>query len=134
MSAAARYAPWCGVKDDVIKFLGGLPITKQLRELIKGGYFYRAGARKLLFHAVKCRFREDATIGSNHPLTIVMGCCFGIMLTASRRDTGYGSWFLSQWDSHTSSRLEAGSVLTSKTRLACIGQRDGRGTSERGLA
>ena len=106
------------VEHDVIEVARRGLVAEQLRELVERGNLHRAGAGELLFDAPDGRVRKHAAVRPDHALAI--GVRRGLGIDVQREEPrapcdrpsapNRGS------SASTSSRFDAGSVLTSSTR------------------
>ena len=66
------------VKDDVGEACGRFGIAEQFGEFVEGGDLDRAGARKLLFHAIDRSFGQHAAIRAHDAVAVGSRCRFRI--------------------------------------------------------
>ena len=106
-----------GVEEDVIERRGQLGVGHEARELVERGDLDRALTGQLLLEGAQLLLRHDSARRREGPLRYLPAAASGSMFCAHSRSapgTGVGSRPIDA--ANTSSRLEAGSVLTTSTR------------------
>ena len=120
------------VEDDVIEAGGRAGVAEELGELVEGGDLDGAGARELLLDALHRRVGEHAAVRPDHALAVrVRG---GLRIDVERGEAGApatGRGSAPSGVSRTSSRFEAGSVLTSEHAPPARRERQRGGAGDR---
>src|SRR5450830_701167 len=111
---------WRSIKNDMVVFFFEGVIGQQPSELIKCGYLRRTRARQLFFNAFDNSIRQHSTYRPNDSVSIDLRRGLRSISSANSRDTaGIAVIVLPMLTPKTCPTLDAGSVLTNRTRLFC---------------
>jgi len=104
------------VEENVPVGCGGAFVSQKSGELLEGGDFHGAGARELLFHSPHGHLREDVAVRAHDPVAVGAGRRLGVDVERVQAGNAGDSRRIAESRTpRTSSRFDAGSVLTRRT-------------------